>query len=81
MNDEVWRRDEPQSPCVKVCLIHPGAGLCVGCLRSADEIAAWPRMSDDERRALMAELPARRPRLTEAGARPSARRRARRGDG
>jgi hypothetical protein len=57
--DEVWSRAEPQSPCKKVCVIHPGSGLCIGCLRTAEEIAAWPRMTADERRERMAELPAR----------------------
>lgn len=61
--DEVWARAEPQSPCRKVCVIHPGSGLCIGCLRTADEIAAWPAMTPDARRALMAELPSREGRL------------------
>jgi hypothetical protein len=61
--DEVWARAEPQSPCKKVCVIHPGSGLCIGCLRTVEEIAAWPAMAPDARRALMAELPAREGRL------------------
>lgn len=61
--DEVWSRAEPQSPCRKVCVIHPGSGLCVGCLRTTDEIAAWPGMTQDARLALMAELPGREGRL------------------
>jgi predicted Fe-S protein YdhL (DUF1289 family) len=79
MSDDVWRREEIESPCVKTCVIHPGAGLCVGCLRTGDEIAGWSRMSPETRRAVMAELPSRQPRLTAAGARPSARRRRARG--
>ncbi len=39
MSDETWSREEIESPCVKVCVIHPGAKLCVGCLRTAEEIA------------------------------------------
>ena len=61
--DEVWRRPEPQSPCKKVCVIHPESGLCIGCLRTGEEIAAWPRMAPEARRALMAELPGREGRL------------------
>lgn len=61
--DEVWTRPEPQSPCRKVCVIHPETGLCIGCLRTRQEIAAWPSMSPDERRAKMAELPEREGRL------------------
>lgn len=74
MTDEIWKRAEVDSPCTKICQIHPGARLCVGCLRSLEEIGAWSTMSAEARRAVMAELPARAPRLREAGALPSARR-------
>jgi len=47
------------SPCVKVCVIHPAAGICVGCYRSLDEIAAWGRLAPSARAAVMAELPGR----------------------
>lgn len=77
MSDAVWKRDEIESPCTKICQIHPGAGLCVGCLRTGAEIAGWSAMTPEARRALMAELPARAPRLRDAAARPSARRRRR----
>lgn len=61
--DEVWRRDEVDSPCVKLCVIHPEARLCMGCFRSIEEITAWPRMTPEARRALMADLPARAPQV------------------
>lgn len=57
--DGVWRRDEIESPCIKTCVIHPETRLCVGCARSIDEISAWSRMSPEERRRIMEELPAR----------------------
>lgn len=63
MKDDVWQRDEVQSPCVKLCTIHPAERICVGCLRSIDEISAWSRMTAAERTAIMAELPTRAPRL------------------
>jgi predicted Fe-S protein YdhL (DUF1289 family) len=63
MSDEIWTRNEVQSPCVKVCVIHPEERLCVGCLRSIDEIGRWSRMTDAERRAVLEDLPARAPRL------------------
>lgn len=63
MTDETWKRDEIDSPCVKICTIHPAERLCVGCLRTIDEIAGWSRMSPDERRRIMAELPGRALRL------------------
>ncbi|SDE04684.1 DUF1289 domain-containing protein [Limimaricola pyoseonensis] len=59
MSDEVWSRAEIESPCVKLCTIHPETRLCLGCARSIDEIAGWGRMSPEERRRVMDELPAR----------------------
>lgn len=63
MTDEIWKRAEPESPCVKVCTMHPEEGLCIGCLRTRDEIATWGRMTPAERREVMAELPGRAPRI------------------
>ena len=59
MSDDPWRRDEVDSPCVRICVLHPRAGICVGCLRTGDEIAAWSRMSPEAQRAVRASLPAR----------------------
>ncbi|MFT4197113.1 MAG: CoA pyrophosphatase [Pseudoxanthomonas sp.] len=57
------------TPCIGVCRLRPD-GLCAGCLRSSAEIAAWPRMDERERRALMACLPARDPRAAWSAALP-----------
>ena len=48
------------SPCTSVCRIDDASGLCVGCLRTLDEIAAWSVLDDDARRTVLASLPARR---------------------
>ncbi|KAA2312721.1 DUF1289 domain-containing protein [Pseudooceanicola sediminis] len=58
---DIWQRDEVSSPCINVCIIHPEARLCTGCLRSIDEIASWSGMTQDERRAVMSQLPSRGP--------------------
>jgi predicted Fe-S protein YdhL (DUF1289 family) len=63
VRDEVWKRDEVASPCVKLCVVHPEARLCVGCLRSIDEISGWSRMSHDERAVVIADLPSRAPQI------------------
>lgn len=65
MNDDipVWTRDEVESPCVRICVVHPEARICTGCLRSIDEIGRWSKMSADERREIMADLPNRAPLL------------------
>ena len=63
--DEIWKRDEIDSPCVKLCVVQPQSRLCVGCFRSIDEISAWSRMTPDTRKAIMAELPARAGQITQ----------------
>lgn len=65
MTDNLWQRTEVESPCVKVCVIHPQARICVGCNRTIDEISGWSRLSSEERRKIMAELPARSAQLTQ----------------
>jgi predicted Fe-S protein YdhL (DUF1289 family) len=69
VNDEGWRRSEVQSPCVKLCVLHPEAKVCLGCHRTLEEIARWSRMSDDERARVLAELPGRKPASTRRGGR------------
>ncbi len=64
MSDDIWKRAEIESPCVKTCVIEPKARLCIGCLRSIDEIGGWSSMSPDERRAIMQDLPNRQSQLT-----------------
>ncbi len=59
MSDNIWSRDEIESPCIKICVIHPEARLCTGCLRSIDEITQWSRMAPEARRDVMAALPER----------------------
>ena len=63
MKDDVWKRDEVESPCIKLCTVHPTERICVGCYRTIDEISQWSRLSPDQRRSVMAELPTRAPRL------------------
>ena len=63
MTDDIWKRDEIQSPCTRVCLVHPEARICTGCFRTIDEIAGWSRLSNDQRATIMAELPSREPLL------------------
>ncbi|WP_422027519.1 DUF1289 domain-containing protein [Roseovarius sp.] len=65
MNDNapVWTRNEIESPCVRVCVVHPDARICTGCFRTVDEIARWSKMSAEERREIMAALADRAPML------------------
>lgn len=63
MNDDIWKRQEIESPCVKVCVLHPDAGICLGCYRTRDEIAMWSRMSPEARREIMDGLEDRKSHL------------------
>jgi len=42
------------SPCVSVCRMDAASGLCAGCWRTLDEIAAWSRMDGAAKRATWA---------------------------
>jgi predicted Fe-S protein YdhL (DUF1289 family) len=48
-----------QSPCNRVCVVHPTLGLCIGCGRSLDEIARWIDFAAADRARIMAQLPSR----------------------
>jgi hypothetical protein len=47
--------DTPRSPCIKVCVLD-AQNLCVGCLRTLDEIAGWEAMSRTERIAVLGRV-------------------------
>ena len=42
------------SPCLSVCRMDSATDLCEGCLRTLDEVAAWGRMGDGEKREVWA---------------------------
>ena len=56
------------SPCISVCRMDDATGLCSGCLRTLDEIAAWSVLDDDARRDVLDAIAARRARMS--GVRP-----------
>lgn len=43
---------EVPSPCISVCAIDPDSGLCTGCFRTLDEIAAWVGLNATARLAV-----------------------------
>ncbi len=47
-----------KSPCISVC--HMNEGVCVGCLRTIDEIRDWMIMTADEKRSVLALVEQRR---------------------
>ncbi|AKS42372.1 DUF1289 domain-containing protein [Wenzhouxiangella marina] len=62
MGEPIAPIPEIESPCIGTCTLGPDA-LCIGCFRSADEIAAWLSLSAAQRRAIMRRLPERGQRL------------------
>ncbi|GAB3645715.1 DUF1289 domain-containing protein [Ramlibacter alkalitolerans] len=44
------------SPCISVCRIDAASGTCEGCYRTLDEIAAWSRATEEEKRAIWDRL-------------------------
>ncbi len=75
IDDAVWSRKEPDSPCVKICVIQPATGFCVGCGRTIDEISRWGGMDEGERSEIRTQLDARMQVKAPRVLRPSARRR------
>ncbi len=51
---------EIASPCINVCRIDPRSGLCEGCFRTLDEIAAWGTASEGVKGALLGQIARRR---------------------
>ena len=47
------------TPCIKVCIVDGGKGVCIGCGRTLGEIASWGSLDEAQRQAIMRELPAR----------------------
>jgi uncharacterized protein len=54
-----------ETPCIKICVIEPETGFCIGCGRTRDEIASWLNISANDRHTLMQTLPDRVNTLTQ----------------
>ena len=54
------------SPCIDVCKMDEASGLCQGCYRRLDEIAAWANAGDPEKIRILAAVAKRRSRLDPA---------------
>ncbi len=63
MTNMVWKRDEVESPCIQICVVHPTERICTGCYRTIEEITRWSKMDSTERAEIMQDLPERKPRL------------------
>ena len=48
------------SPCINICKMDEQTGLCSGCFRTIDEIAAWAGIDDSRRLSILAAVARRR---------------------
>lgn len=55
---------EVPSPCISVCRMSADSGLCEGCFRTRDEIAAWSSASDGDKRRIWQTIEQRMAALT-----------------
>jgi uncharacterized protein len=55
-----------ETPCIKICTYEPSIRMCSGCGRTLEEVRSWFAMTDEQRRAVMVELPERLRRATSA---------------
>lgn len=47
------------SPCRRICRFSEDSGACLGCLRTRDEIRGWFRMSEEQKRSIVDDIPHR----------------------
>lgn len=57
------RKDRVSSPCVSICALDE-SDVCIGCQRTGDEITQWPRLTDEERRAVLDKVALREEKAT-----------------
>lgn len=51
------------SPCMGVCTLDASQTVCLGCCRTAEEIAVWVALTPGERAEVIGQLPERRRRI------------------
>jgi hypothetical protein len=64
-NMDDFRFPEVETPCIKICVVDPETGFCIGCGRTRHEIASWLGWSPERRREVMSGLPERVATLTQ----------------
>ena len=54
------------SPCIDVCRMDGRTGYCTGCLRTAEEIRRWRKLTDHQCRRVLEDAKRRKARLGRA---------------
>jgi predicted Fe-S protein YdhL (DUF1289 family) len=65
---------EIETPCIKVCVVDPETGFCIGCGRTRDEIGTWLSLSAADRHSIVLGLAERLGTLTQRKRRRGGRR-------
>ena len=60
MNPRDACAEDIASPCINVCRMQEASGYCEGCRRTLEEIACWSGYTPAQKRAVLAQLAARR---------------------
>jgi uncharacterized protein len=68
------RLSDIETPCIKICVVEPETGFCIGCGRTRGEIADWIGMTAQDRHAVIETLAERVSTLTSRRTRRGGRR-------
>ncbi|MEM7020350.1 MAG: DUF1289 domain-containing protein [Pseudomonadota bacterium] len=63
------QKTEIPSPCISICALDAD-NLCMGCLRTIEEIVTWGRIDDDEKRQIWQKIKERRQNLSSNNSSP-----------
>lgn len=58
---------EVPSPCIAICQLDDNDEFCIGCFRTTTEIRLWSRMSNEEKLAILDQLPEREKKYEDLG--------------
>lgn len=62
-----------KSPCVEICAFDGKTALCIGCLRTREEIRGWNKMTDHRRHQILNEKSRRQAKLARVAPRHDSR--------
>ncbi|RQH01113.1 DUF1289 domain-containing protein [Paraburkholderia dinghuensis] len=55
-----------KSPCIDVCAFDGKTALCIGCVRTREEIRGWKKMTDHRRHQILNDRPRRQAKVNQA---------------
>ncbi len=55
-SETAFNGDKVASPCISVCKMNDDQSLCLGCLRTLDELRAWSTLDDTGKRSIWKDI-------------------------